>query len=963
MSLAFFPELLNHLWQSTLCGGLAALLTLAFRNHGAAVRYRIWFAASAKFLLPFSLIAGLGASLDWREPPRPSPMTPISAAGAGAALDVRQPTLVERMAEPLSAAAPVASPVPALTGAAWGSYLARIVLAAWLCGALLSALLWVRQWLRVRASLRSATPMEIDVPARIPAMSSPASIEPSVFGIVRPVLLMPENITRDLTSEQIEAILLHESAHVRRRDNLGAALHMVVEAVFWFNPMVWWIGKGLMEERERACDEQVLRIVAEPETYAEAILKVCKLHTKSPLTCMAGVASSDLRERIERIMNPRKSRDLGFARKALLFAIVAAAVCGPLFVGAVSARQFRAASAAESAFTFASIDAPGAVSTVARGVDSTGRIVGSFVDRAGTHGFLYGGGMFSTLDMPGSSWTIATGINSVGQVVGGYGTGRETGNHGFLFSGGAFSSFDVPGSLDTIAYGINNKGQIVGTFLGADGFRHGFRLSGGTYATVGPPDSRTSSAQGINDAGHIVGLSGDGASSTGFFFDGSSYAKVQAAAVFAEVKGLNNLGDIVGQEGGPQPPFSGFLRSAGRSVGLDLPDAPVSWNAHAINDLGQVVGEFADRDGAAHGYLATPTAFRPQPIAPGSPPPIVVTSLADPSAVPAGAGSDRPTAASGSGESAPAVSPRPATPAAAPGARGRGNPPTSAPAFAALRSAFQRTINQLRRADPGNAFARRAVASITGAIEDAAAAEEFLKKHPEAASVPPDPPKIVPRFEPPESERGRFPGREIPLNILRNDFEMLNAIPGGDLGGYRAKIHAAIASAASETIADIIHEHQVRDLNALRGALQRAGGNFQRTEDSAHVQRGQAALQAAIAGVDEIVRYVDEHPSTSIPPAAPVMRPDFEIPEANRGRYPARDNVLSSLAGAFDLLSGVPGADFGGLRFRLQNDIVTAANEMLASINESAVRDREREREREEREASPRPGGLRGQNP
>ena len=69
--------------------------------------------------------------------------------------------------------------------------------------------------------------------------------------------------------------MAHEVCHVRRRDNLTAALHMLVEAAFWFHPLVWWLGARLVAERERACDEAVLRLGRRPEAYAEGILKVC----------------------------------------------------------------------------------------------------------------------------------------------------------------------------------------------------------------------------------------------------------------------------------------------------------------------------------------------------------------------------------------------------------------------------------------------------------------------------------------------------------------------------------------------------------------------------------------------------------------------------------------------------------------------------------------------------------------
>ena len=94
----------------------------------------------------------------------------------------------------------------------------------------------------------------------------------------RPILLWPERISQHLETEHLEAILAHELWHVRRRDNLAAALHMMVEAIFWFHPLVWWLGARLMDERERACDEEVLRLGTRPNVYAEGILRVCKLY-------------------------------------------------------------------------------------------------------------------------------------------------------------------------------------------------------------------------------------------------------------------------------------------------------------------------------------------------------------------------------------------------------------------------------------------------------------------------------------------------------------------------------------------------------------------------------------------------------------------------------------------------------------------------------------------------------------
>src|SRR5438270_6462366 len=101
----------------------------------------------------------------------------------------------------------------------------------------------------------------------------------------------------------MDAILAHELCHVRRRDNLLACIHMIVETIFWFHPLVWWIGARLIEERERACDEAVIAAGGEPRDYARAIYNVCRYYVESPLTCISGVGGADVMKRMRAILN------------------------------------------------------------------------------------------------------------------------------------------------------------------------------------------------------------------------------------------------------------------------------------------------------------------------------------------------------------------------------------------------------------------------------------------------------------------------------------------------------------------------------------------------------------------------------------------------------------------------------------------------------------------------------------
>lgn len=319
------PALENHLWQSTGVAAVAWLLAFTLRKTQARTRYWIWFAASIKFLLPFSLLFAIGSYL--------RPVHLVVVAPAPVSVTVRQ------VAQPFSNYAPVsvfAAPVDA-----HDSNIPLALTLIWVLGFLVVSASWLRKWIRVRKACGTATPGSTatlgDEPLNVPVKFSSSLIEPGVFGIFRPVLMLPAGIADRLTPAQMNAILAHEMSHIRRRDNLTAALHMIVAGVFWFHPIVWWIGARLVEERENACDEEVMRLGGEPETYAEGILEVCKFYTESPVVCVSGVSGADLKKRIVRIMSPRFAQKLTIGAKLLLASVAIAAIAVPLAYGAIAA--------------------------------------------------------------------------------------------------------------------------------------------------------------------------------------------------------------------------------------------------------------------------------------------------------------------------------------------------------------------------------------------------------------------------------------------------------------------------------------------------------------------------------------------------------------------------------------------------------------------------------------------------
>ncbi len=215
----------------------------------------------------------------------------------------------------------------------------------WACGAIIVGLYWMTRWLRIHRAVRQAKPLPLVAP--IPVKSAPGRLEPGVVGIFRPMLLLPEGICAHLSSRQLQMIVNHEMCHVRRRDNLTAAIHMLVEAVFWFHPLVWWMGRQMIVEREAACDEAVIGSGGDREAYAEGLLSVCKFYLESPLDCAAGVAGAELKSRIQRIMTPRFTQKLSSAKKALLATAATAVILAPIVMGSVLAAPARAAAQTE----------------------------------------------------------------------------------------------------------------------------------------------------------------------------------------------------------------------------------------------------------------------------------------------------------------------------------------------------------------------------------------------------------------------------------------------------------------------------------------------------------------------------------------------------------------------------------------------------------------------------------------
>jgi bla regulator protein BlaR1 len=358
------PAVGNHLWQTTAFVAAVWVATLALRKNQARVRYGLWLAASVKFLVPFALLVAVGGML-------PKPQRVVAAPAVYASVD--------QVAEPFVQMdyTPVAAPVRS-----WKERVEEQIPVAlalvWLGGVLTVLVVWGARWRQVARVVRRADPAKggrefdllrqveraMGLHAGVGLRISQESMEPGMFGMVRPVLVWPERLSERLDDAHIEAILIHELAHARRRDNFTAALHMLVEAAFWFHPLVWWMERRMVEERERACDEAVVAMGSGPGVYADGLLKAVRFCVESPLTCVAGITGADLKDRVVKIMTARVCGRMSLAKKLALAVAALAAVAVPIVLGQAKAAErmmmdaVRVAKAPIRAAAMASVSAP-----------------------------------------------------------------------------------------------------------------------------------------------------------------------------------------------------------------------------------------------------------------------------------------------------------------------------------------------------------------------------------------------------------------------------------------------------------------------------------------------------------------------------------------------------------------------------------------------------------------------------
>jgi HEAT repeat protein/beta-lactamase regulating signal transducer with metallopeptidase domain len=343
---AVWVSALDAAIKVTLLLSAAGVVTWTLGRASAALRHLVWTLALVSALaLPMLSIA-----LPRWQLPIVTLAAPASAPAAAQEDAAQAPPLSRRERTP-SAAIESGPPAPsdasqsvtrALGGMSWSSWLLAIWAAgvAAILGRLLVGLIAV-QWMSRRTEAVVDAPWlplaedlvsDLGITRRVRFLRSARATMPMACGLVRPVVLVPADADR-WPSERMRIVLLHELAHVKRRDCLTHVVAQLACALYWFNPLAWIAARHIRTERERACDDLVLAAGTHGPDYAEELLEIARVMRAGRFPALMAGATlamahrSQLEGRLIAILDPKVPRSgVTRFRTAIATATVACAL-------------------------------------------------------------------------------------------------------------------------------------------------------------------------------------------------------------------------------------------------------------------------------------------------------------------------------------------------------------------------------------------------------------------------------------------------------------------------------------------------------------------------------------------------------------------------------------------------------------------------------------------------------------
>lgn len=302
--------LVHSVWQGLLLGIVLALLLVLLRQFSAITKYRL----AVSFLFLYLASTALTFSLVYE----PGPSTPqIVLAGNPAPLPDRKMDDSEIRDNNQTDQAE-GQPVMSVVTPYFNQYFPLLV-ALWLVGTLIFGLKLIADLVYVRRlKTHDIRPIGEFWKNRCAMLSdklkltrkyiihlSSAISTPMVIGFFKPVILLPVSTLTRLSQEQVEAILVHELAHIKRNDYLVNSMQLMIEVVFFYHPGIWWMSSRIRLERENCCDDLTVSVTGQKVDYAEALLNIGYVEIEGNLNLAFSGNQNNLKHRVQRIFTSR----------------------------------------------------------------------------------------------------------------------------------------------------------------------------------------------------------------------------------------------------------------------------------------------------------------------------------------------------------------------------------------------------------------------------------------------------------------------------------------------------------------------------------------------------------------------------------------------------------------------------------------------------------------------------------
>ncbi|KAA0990688.1 M56 family metallopeptidase [Dyadobacter aurulentus] len=324
MMSAFGWTLVHSLWQGTalLLIGLAAFYIL--RRKSALTRYAVGIS-----LLLVQLVASLATFFHYFMK-YSTPLARAVSAGANATEGLAR-VVRSGYEYPLTFKIQL-----------WLTAHMHELVTCWAIGAAILLMRFFGGWIfteRLRAQARIVTDREwrarlgiiiakMNIAKSVEFKETAKILTPMVIGTISPVILLPIGFLTGFSTSQVEAILAHELAHIKRNDYLINLFQSFVEVIFFFHPAIWWLSDKVRAEREHCCDDIALAVCGDKMSLAHALVKVAEWQT-APRVAMAFASKKPLLlNRVQRVLgiSPKTSRSIGSLPVILLMVTLAVGV-------------------------------------------------------------------------------------------------------------------------------------------------------------------------------------------------------------------------------------------------------------------------------------------------------------------------------------------------------------------------------------------------------------------------------------------------------------------------------------------------------------------------------------------------------------------------------------------------------------------------------------------------------------